>query len=609
VATPNLVATDRATLVLGPRHVLNDVSLGISSGDRIGLVGANGSGKTTLMRVLAGILPVDSGRVTHTSGLTVGLLDQTDAVSTESVRDVVLGAMPEHQWAADWRIRDVLDGLLGGLNASGVGGWDTRVDTLSGGEQRRISLAKLLVADPDLLLLDEPTNHLDVEGIAWLAGYLARRRNQAGTATLTATHDRWFLDATSTLTWEITGGQVISYEGGYAAYVLAKAERERIATITEQRRANLLRKELAWLRRGPPARTSKPKFRIEAANALIADEPEPRDAVTLVRFANRRLGKDVLDLIDATIQLNGRILFDHQTWRLAPGDRVGIVGANGSGKTTLLRALLGQVRLTAGKLKTGRTVVARILSQDLAELDDVAGLSVIDAITEVRRVIVLDGKEVSASSLARRLGFTGARQQSRVEMLSGGERRRLQLLRLLMAEPNVLMLDEPTNDLDIETLTAIEDVLDGWAGTLLVVSHDRYLLERITDRQVGLLGDGTIRDLPGGVDEYLQLRKRMRAERADADEAERARDTAGIDAGESSARPSSAEQRQARKDVARLERALARLAEREARLHEEMTEFASDHERILALDAELRSLHAEREQLEEEWLIAAEIAE
>jgi ATP-binding cassette subfamily F protein uup len=292
-----------------------------------------------------------------------------------------------------------------------------------------------------------------------------------------------------------------------------------------------------------------------------------------------------------------------------PGDRVGIVGANGSGKTTLLRALLGQVRLTAGKLKTGRTVVARILSQDLAELDDVAGLSVIDAITEVRRVIVLDGKEVSASSLARRLGFTGARQQSRVEMLSGGERRRLQLLRLLMAEPNVLMLDEPTNDLDIETLTAIEDVLDGWAGTLLVVSHDRYLLERITDRQVGLLGDGTIRDLPGGVDEYLQLRKRMRAERADADEAERARDTAGIDAGESSARPSSAEQRQARKDVARLERALARLAEREARLHEEMTEFASDHERILALDAELRSLHAEREQLEEEWLIAAEIAE
>jgi ABC transport system ATP-binding/permease protein len=602
-----LVALHGATIVAGTQVLLDDVSVGISGGERIGVVGRNGGGKSTLLRVFVGTRTLDSGRVVRTGGVTVGMLGQTDDLDpVATVGQLVLGDLAEHEWAGDARVREILDGLLGDLDASALGGWDAPVGPMSGGERRRLALAALLVADPDLLLLDEPTNHLDVEGVAWLAAYLADRRPRPDNGLLVVTHDRWFLDAVSTRTWEVEDGDVHTYEGGYAAYVLAKAERSRISAVTEERRANLLRKELAWLRRGPPARTSKPKFRIDAANELIAGEPPARDQVELVRFATTRLGKDVLDLLDATVRLGERTLLDRVTWRLGPGDRYGIVGVNGAGKSTLLRVLLGRLPLDAGTLRTGKTVRMAMLSQELRELDRVQGRTVIDAITEVRAFTMLGGKEVSASQLATRLGFTGGRQQSRVGDLSGGERRRLQFLRLLMDEPNVLLLDEPTNDLDIDTLTAMEDVLDGWAGTLLVVSHDRYLLERMTDRQVALLGDGSLRDLPGGVEQYLQLRREIR-ERSSGMPSARAVASAG--AVGAPAGPSAAELREARKTVARVERSLARLADREARLHDDMVAAATDAEAMVRLSRELEALHAEQEALEAEWLEAAEQAD
>ncbi|WP_153394372.1 ABC-F family ATP-binding cassette domain-containing protein [Ornithinicoccus halotolerans] len=602
-----LVSLDRAGLTAGTQVLLDRVSVGVLDGDRVGVVGRNGGGKTSLLRVLAGELEVESGRVIRTGDVSVGRLGQADDFRpAATVRSVVLGDLAEHEWAGDARVRDVVTGLLGDLDASGVGGLEAPVAPLSGGERRRVALASMLVADPDLLLLDEPTNHLDVEGVAWLAGYLSTRRPRAGSALLVVTHDRWFLDATCTRTWEVADGQVHTYEGGYAAYVLARAERERVAQVTAERRANLLRKELAWLRRGPPARTSKPKFRIDAASALIQDEPPPRDEVELVRFATTRLGKDVLDLLDATVTVGDRTILDRVTWRLGPGDRFGIVGVNGAGKSTLLRVLQRRVPLQAGKLKVGATVRTAYLSQELRELDEVAGRSVIDAITDVRSFTTLGGKEVSASQLATRLGFSGGRQQSRVGDLSGGERRRLQFLRLLMDEPNVLMLDEPTNDLDIDTLAAMEDLLDGWAGTLLVVSHDRYLLERVTDRQVALLGDGTLRDLPGGVEEYLRLRHAQQQQPSGD-----GRPASGGAAAQQAERsgPSAAEARVARKALARVEKALTRLHEREERLQHRMAEAATDPERLTELTRELDAVREEIAGLEAEWLETAEVVE
>ena len=586
------------------RALLAGVSLGLDDGDRVGIVGRNGAGKSTLMRVLARAQPPDSGRVTHARGLRLGAVWQSDDVPPGiDVRTAVVGSGAAHEWATDARVRDVMTGLLGGVDASGVGGLDAPLERLSGGQRRRVALAGLLVGEHDVVLLDEPTNHLDVEGVDWLARHLIARWPAGRGALAVVTHDRWFLDAVCTRTWEVHDGAVDGYEGGYAAYVLARAERDRIAAASNARRLNLMRKELAWLRRGPPARTSKPKFRIEAAQALIADEPPPRDGVALTRMATARLGKDVVDLEDVSIAVGSggpdgegrRVLLDGVTWRLAPGERVGVVGVNGAGKTTLLRLVTGDLRPDSGRVRRGRTVQSAMLTQEVRELDAVADLRVQEAVEKVRGAVRIGDREVTAGQLLERLGFSRERVWTPVAELSGGERRRLQLLRLLMAEPNVLLLDEPTNDLDTDTLAAVEDTLDGWPGTLVVVSHDRYLLERISDHQVALLGDGKVRDLPGGVDEYLALR--------------RAREAGAVPAPAAAASPSDAgEQRAARKEMARLERQISRLQSQEERLHEELAAKATDHAAVLTLDARLRELVAEREALEEQWLEAAETA-
>ncbi len=596
MAATNLVNLERARLALGTRVLLDGVSLGVAAGARIGVVGRNGGGKSTLLRVLAGHQPVDDGRATHVGGLTVGMLVQDDVLdATDTVRQCVVGQRSDHEWAGDARVRDVVVGLLGGLDARDVGGLDAPVGPLSGGERRRVGLARLLVDDPDLLLLDEPTNHLDVEGVAWLARHLSARRPTSGLVAVT--HDRWFLDAMATTTWEVHDAEVDAYDGGYAAYVLARTERMRVAAFTEERRQNLMRKELAWLRRGPPARTSKPQFRIDAANALIADEPPARDDVALVRFATTRLGKDVIDVEHATVRIGERVLLDDVTWLLGPGDRIGLVGANGSGKTTLLRVLTGALDPASGTVRTGTTVKLAFLTQEVRELEAIGDRRVVQAVSDVKQTTRLGNKDVTASQLAERLGFTGPRQQTLVKDLSGGERRRLQLLRLLMDEPNVLLMDEPTNDLDVDTLTALEDLLDGWAGTLVVVSHDRYALERMCDRYLGMLGDGKLRDLPGGVDQYLVLREAALA--ADAGP------TGAVSVAQPSA-TSAVEARASRKEMARLERSLVKLDASVKKLHADMARSATDHARVAELDAALKAVHAEQEQVESAWLKLAD---
>jgi ATP-binding cassette subfamily F protein uup len=583
----NLINADDLGKAYGPVPLLDGVSLGVSAGDRIGVVGRNGGGKTTLVSVLAGRTAPDAGRVTHARDLRLGYLTQRDDFPAEAtVRGLVFGDRAEHDWAGDSRAREILAGLLPDV------GLDDAVAGMSGGERRRVALARLLVPETDLLVLDEPTNHLDIEAIAWLAGHLKDR------TLIVVTHDRWFLDEVTDRTWEVVDGQVHRYEGGYSAYVLVKAERARIAASAEEKRQNLLRKELAWLRRGPQARTSKPKFRVDAANALIADEPPPRDTVELVRFATARLGKTVYDVEDVTVRLGERTLFEHLTWQLGPGDRVGLVGVNGSGKTTLLRLLEGSARPVAGKVVTGKTVRLAHLSQELAELDPAR--RVLESVEEIKRRITVGKKEFSAGQMLERFGFRGDAQWTPVGDLSGGERRRLQLLRLLMAEPNVLLLDEPTNDLDIETLTELEDLLDGWPGSLVLVSHDRYFLERVSDHVLALLGDGGLKLLPGGVDEYLDRRRRR---------------TSPEPVRSAEARPAPPKNAknaknawQAKKDLDRLERRIDRLGVREAELHDLMAEHATDHEKLLALDEELRAVRAEREEIEEQWLELAEDA-
>ena len=568
--------------------MLADVSLGVAAGDRIGVVGRNGGGKSTLLRLIGRLDQPDAGVVTHNAGLRVGMLGQGDDLdSALTIRQQVVGGLADHEWAADPRIRDVLEGLLGGVSATRFPqGLDTTIAPLSGGERRRIALSKLLLAGSDLLLLDEPTNHLDVEGVDWLARHLRGRP-----ALVVVTHDRWFLDAVCTRTWEVAEHDVHQYDGGYAAWVLARAERDRIAAATEERRRNLLRKELAWLQRGPPARTSKPRFRIEAANALIADEPAPRDRVELLRFATARLGRSVVDLEDVGVTLGERRLFRRLTWRLGPGDRVGLVGVNGSGKTTLLRVLLGQIEPDSGSVRRGTIVRPAFLSQELEDLD--GSLRVLESLESVRRRIALaDGRELTAGQLSERFGFGGGRGWTHVRDLSGGERRRLQLMRLLMGEPNLLVLDEPSNDLDIDTLLALEDLLDTWPGTLVVVSHDRYLVERVCDDVYAIADDLTLRHLPGGIDQYLDER-RAAAPSPPPPAPRAAEPTRG------------ALVRQARRDASRLERELERLATREEELHALMAEHATDFERVSAFDDELRALRTDRGVVEDAWLAAA----
>ncbi len=586
----NLINLEKVSKAFGVRPLLTDVSLGVQQGDRVGIVGRNGDGKTTLLRVMAGLEPPDAGRVTHNRGLHWGMVGQHDDLDpAATLAHVVLGDLAEHEWAADPRARDVLSNLLGDLDLH------RPVAGLSGGERRRVSLARLLLSEVDVLLLDEPTNHLDLEAVDWLARHLVDRATKTSGAMAVVTHDRWFLDAVCTTTWEVHDAVVDSYDGGYAAFVLAKAERMRQAEATEDRRQNLMRKELAWLRRGPPARTSKPKFRMDAASMLISDEPEPRDRVQLQQFAAARLGKDVLDLEHATITRGGRDLIDQVTWRIGPGDRIGLIGVNGAGKTSVLSVLAGETRPDAGKLKTGRTVSLAHLTQALDDLDP--SQRVLSSVEEIRRITSVGGREITASSLLERFGFTGDRLTARIGDLSGGERRRLQLLRLLLAEPNVLLLDEPTNDLDIETLNVVEDFLDGWPGTMIVVSHDRYFLERVCDTVWALLGDGSLGLLPGGVDEYL----RRRAESAAIPERRTPNEP------ESSAASGSANERAAKKELAKIERQLSRIGGRIDELHATMALHGSDYEKLADLSDELHKLKAERDGLELAWLEAAEL--
>jgi ABC transport system ATP-binding/permease protein len=604
----NLVNLEQAAKAYHEHVLLDRVSLGVSAGQRIGVVGRNGAGKTTLLAALSGAGDLDSGRATRTRDVTIGYLAQAEELSG-TVAEVAFGSLPEHEWAADARSRSVIMALLGGLD------FGADVSQLSGGERRRTALAALLRRSYDLLLLDEPTNHLDIEAITWLAGYL----REYATSYVVVTHDRWFLDEVTEQTWEVADGQVHSYEGGYSAYVLARAERSRLQAAVDARRRNLLRKELAWLRRGPPARTSKPKFRIEAATALIADEPPPRDGVELHSLAAARLGKTVIELEDVTATAAGRVLFDDVTWQLGPGDRIGVVGVNGTGKTTLLRLLAGTLPVpddgpvrTTGKVVTGMTVQTGYLTQEPVPVDP--DLRVLEAAERIRSSAQIGKRELSVSQLLDRLGLPSSRQWTRVGDLSGGERRRLQLMLLLLAEPNVLLLDEPTNDLDIDTLTELEDLLDGWPGSVVVVSHDRYFLERVTDRVLALTGRG-LAFLPGGVDEYLRIRageqqpvagQQAAGRPPSPAQAGRPAEAAASAVPRSAPSVSAAQARVGQKELTRIERQISRLTDEESRLAAELAASASDYTRLIELGDQLRTVERDRTALEERWLVVAE---
>jgi ABC transport system ATP-binding/permease protein len=593
----NLINLENVSKSYGLKTLLDSVSLGVQTGDRIGVVGLNGGGKTTLLEVLTGIEEPDSGRVSHTSGVRMAVVTQRAELDPElTIGEVVVEplGLQTFEWASSSRVREVLGGI--GIMDLGL---DAKVGGLSGGEHRRVNLAAALVQDLDLIVLDEPTNHLDVEGVQWLAEHLLSRK----LAIVVVTHDRWFLDTVANMTWEVHDGRVDAYEGGYNDWTFARAERSRQADAIEQRRQNLARKELAWLRRGAPARTSKPRYRIEAAEALIADVPAPRDSVELMSFSKSRQGRVVIELEDVRIEApDGRPLVDRLTWRLAPGERIGLVGVNGSGKTTLLRALAGDHPVAAGKRIEGQTVRIGWLRQELDDLDP--GRRLIDAVEDVAMYVTIGEREVSASQLAERLGFSPKRQRTFIRDLSGGERRRLQLTRVLMSEPNVLLLDEPTNDLDIDTLQELESLLDSWPGTLVVISHDRYLIERIVDNTYALFGDGQLTNVPGGIEEYLNRRKAMAA----------AEGGGVIDLGDKSApatptedkRLSSQEERELRKQMNAVERKMAKLDERIATFEQEMAVLSGAEDPDLGklgdVDKGLREARAEHEGLEMEWL-------
>ncbi len=583
----HLLGAEQIDLEFPTKQVFDGITVGVNEGDRIGIVGRNGDGKSTLLKILSKQLEPDSGRVTYRGSLRVGYLTQVDRIDNSlSIGQAVVGEGPEHEWATDPKIRDVLQGLLGDLD------WSQQVGTLSGGQRRRVALAALLAGDYDIVMLDEPTNHLDVEGVAWLAEHLRNRWSKTAGVLLVVTHDRWFLDAVCNLTWEVYGGKIEPFDGGYAAYVLQRAERNRQAASSEARRQNLLRKELAWLGRGAPARTAKPKFRIDAALNLIANEPPPRDQLELSKLATQRLGKDVVDFEDVSYQTeDGKPILKDVTWRLGPGDRIGLLGANGAGKTTLLQLMTGELMPNSGRIKIGKTVKFATLSQDVRELDEFADDRIFAMIKREKTTFTVGKKEVGTGQLVEQLGFDSAQLQTPISELSGGQRRRFQLLRLLFTEPNVLILDEPTNDLDTDMLAAMEDLLDTWPGTLIVVSHDRYLLERVTDQQFALLGDGKLRHLPKGVEQFLQLRK-----------AQPEAQTTVVAAKTQSAL-SGAEKRNLEKESARLERAMAKgNQELEAIALQLATADQSDYELLLKLAERQRELTRQLGENETLWL-------
>lgn len=619
----HLLGVENLRIVVGSRTLLDGVTVGIEDGTRVGVLGPNGAGKSTFLQALSGQREIDGGRITRAADTRVAILNQSDNFTPGiSVRQAVHGDVPEHVWASNPAVRDIHAGLLADVDLA------ADVDTLSGGQRRRVALAHVLTQDAQVVVLDEPTNHLDVEGVDWLARHLQKRFDSArgDGALVVVTHDRWFLDAICNRVWEVVPGvdpgngrpqipgRIELYDGGYAAYILARAERARQAEVAAAKRENLLRKELAWLRRGAPARTSKPRFRIDAAEALIADVPPPRDSVEITRMATARLGKRVIDLENVSVSYPAPGGGENQvlrevTWRLAPGERVGIVGINGAGKTTLLRLLQGTQKPTSGRVRTGQTVDVVTLSQTTHELDQISELRVVEAVAAVAEHVTVGGKDLSASQLVERLGFTRQRAWTRVGEISGGERRRLQLLRLLMAQPNVLLLDEPTNDLDTDTLASIEDILDTFPGTLVVVSHDRYLLERVTDHQLALLGDGRVRDLPGGVEQYLELRRQQLAASSGAAGATSATAEAknAPSQGQQGAL-SGAQRHAAAKNLARLERQLDKVSAQIAKLHADMEVASADPGRVndlIELGKQLSQAQERQADIELEWLEAA----
>lgn len=619
----HLLGVENLRIVVGSRTLLDGVTVGIEDGTRVGVLGPNGAGKSTFLQALSGQREIDGGRITRAADTRVAILNQSDNFPPGiSVRQAVHGDVPEHVWASNPAVRDIHAGLLADVDLA------ADVDTLSGGQRRRVALAHVLTQDAQVVVLDEPTNHLDVEGVDWLARHLQKRFDSArgDGALVVVTHDRWFLDAICNRVWEVVPGvdpgngrpqipgRIELYDGGYAAYILARAERARQAEVAAAKRENLLRKELAWLRRGAPARTSKPRFRIDAAEALIADVPPPRDSVEITRMATARLGKRVIDLENVSVSYPAPGGGENQvlrevTWRLAPGERVGIVGINGAGKTTLLRLLQGTQKPTSGRVRTGQTVDVVTLSQTTHELDQISELRVVEAVAAVAEHVTVGGKDLSASQLVERLGFTRQRAWTRVGEISGGERRRLQLLRLLMAQPNVLLLDEPTNDLDTDTLASIEDILDTFPGTLVVVSHDRYLLERVTDHQLALLGDGHLRDLPGGVEQYLELRRQQltAASGAAGTTSPTAEAKNAPSQGEQGAL-SGAQRHAAAKNLARLERQLDKVSAQIAKLHAEMEAASADPGRVndlIELGKQLSQAQERQADIELEWLEAA----
>jgi ATPase subunit of ABC transporter with duplicated ATPase domains len=582
----HLLGAEKVSLSFATTRVFENLTIGVQDGDRIGIVGRNGDGKSTLIKLFARIQEPDSGQITKRGDVRVGLLDQFDQFApTETISEVVVGDTPEHEWAGNSKIRDIFQGLLKDFD------FNQKVSELSGGQRRRVALAALLAKDWDILMLDEPTNHLDIEGVAWLAQHLKSRWGKATGGLLVVTHDRWFLDEVCNLTWEVHDGNVEVYDGGYASYILERNERARSQAATESRRQNLLRKELAWLRRGAPARTTKPKFRIDAANELIANEPPPRDSVSLAKLATTRLGKDVLDIENMSYEIDSQQILDNVTLRLGPGDRIGLVGPNGAGKTTLLRLILGKISPTSGRVKLGKTVVPAILSQEVIELDEFGDQRIFELIAREKKTFTVNKKEVGISQLIEQLGFTSLQLQTPVSDLSGGQKRRLQLLRLLFGEPNLLILDEPTNDLDTDMLAQVEDLLDSWPGTLIVVSHDRYLLERVTDTQYALLGDGALRHLPRGVDQYLEFRNAS-AKTAPSPGAPKV---------------SGAELRASQKAIQKLERAIEKLEAEEASLALELERHDPlDHAGLAVVAQRAQKLTQDRQALEAKWLLESE---